>query len=467
MRFDQLPLSKPILRAIADEGYETPSPIQEKAIPAVLEGRDVLGSAQTGTGKTAAFALPILHRLFDGRGNEKPTRKPRCLVLAPTRELAGQIAEGFQAYGRHLPVRGAVVFGGVNQKPQVNKLKRGLDVLIATPGRLLDLMNQGHVDLSAIEMLVLDEADRMLDMGFINDIKKIVAKVPDEAQTLFFSATMPKAIKALADDMLFEPVKIEIAPDKPAADRVKQTVYFVEKEAKPDRFADLHGELGMYRTIAFTRTKHGADKLVRKLKARDIKAQAIHGNKTQSQRQRALDAFKKDKVHVLVATDIASRGIDVDNVTHVVNYDVTHEAETHIHRIGRTARAGLEGQAVSLCAPDEVGNLRAIEKLLGQGIEVIGDKPAWANKDVPLMNGQGKARGGGGGRRRSGGGKPSSHSQGGRPGAGKPKRSRNKKKSAGQPSAHQSAGHGQPKPNSGKPKRRRNNRAKPGGGVKR
>jgi len=466
MRFDQFDLCAPILRAVADEGYDTPSPIQAQAIPAVLEGRDVLGCAQTGTGKTAAFALPVLHNLF-ADGDDKPTRKPRCLVLAPTRELAGQIAEGFQAYGKHLPVRGAVLFGGVNQNPQVKKLRRGVDVLIATPGRLLDLMNQGHVDLSRIETLVLDEADRMLDMGFINDIKKIVKQIPDERQTLFFSATMPREIKKLADAMLFEPVKIEIAPDKPAADRVRQTVYFADKSLKPALFAKLFDSLGMYRVIAFTRTKHGADKLVRQLHHRGIKSQAIHGNKTQNNRQKALDAFKKGKLHVLVATDIAARGIDVDQVSHVINYDVTHEPETYVHRIGRTARAGHEGEAIAFCAPDELGNLRAIQGLLGQEIEVVGDKPDWADKqDVPLMNGQQNKRGGGGRNRR--GGKPSSHNANSHANGGKPKRkrSRSKKKAGAKPSAHQNASHNQPKPNSNKPKRRRSNRSKPGGGVK-
>lgn len=467
MRFDDFPLCAPVLRAVFDSGYETPSPIQERAIPAVLEGNDVLGCAQTGTGKTAAFALPILHNLFANK-QAKQTNKPRCLVLAPTRELAGQIAEGFQTYGKHLPLRGAVLFGGVNQNPQVKKLRRGLDVLIATPGRLLDLMNQGHVDLSRIEVLVLDEADRMLDMGFINDIKKVVAKIPDEHQTLFFSATMPREIKKLVNEMLYQPVKIEIAPDKPAADRVKQTVYFADKSLKPDLFAKLYHDLGMFRTIAFTRTKHGADKLVRQLHQRGIESKAIHGNKTQNNRQRALDAFKSGKLPVLVATDIAARGIDVDKVTHVVNYDITHEAETHIHRIGRTARAGEEGHAVALCAPDELGNLHQIERLLGKPIEIVGDKPDWADKkDVPLMNGQQNrgGGGGGGGRRRGGnsGGKPSSHKSRGASSA-KGGRSRSKKKSAGKPSAHANSSHGQPKPNNGKPKRR-NNRAKPGRGA--
>jgi ATP-dependent RNA helicase RhlE len=458
MRFDDFPLCAPVLRAVFDSGYETPSPIQERAIPAVLDGNDVLGCAQTGTGKTAAFALPILHNLFANK-KAKPTNKPRCLVLAPTRELAGQIAEGFQTYGKHLPLRGAVLFGGVNQNPQVKKLRRGLDVLIATPGRLLDLMNQGHVDLSRIEVLVLDEADRMLDMGFINDIKKVVRVIPDERQTLFFSATMPREIKKLVNEMLYQPVKIEIAPDKPAADRVKQTVYFADKADKPDLFAALHDKLGMYRTIAFTRTKHGADKLVRQLHQRGIEAKAIHGNKTQNNRQKALDAFKKGKLPVLVATDIAARGIDVDKVTHVVNYDITHEAETHIHRIGRTARAGEEGEAVALCAPDELGNLHQIERLLGKPIDVVGDKPDWANKTgVPLNNGQQNKRGGGGGGNRRGG-KPSSHKQRGTS-SGNGGRTRSKKKSAGKPSAHANASHGKPKP-----KRKRTNRDRPGRGA--
>ncbi|MEO0475495.1 MAG: DEAD/DEAH box helicase [Planctomycetota bacterium] len=466
MRFADLPLCAPVLRAVFDSGYETPSPIQERAIPAVLDGNDVLGCAQTGTGKTAAFALPILHNLFANK-KAKPTNKPRCLVLAPTRELAGQIAEGFQTYGKHLPVRGAVLFGGVNQNPQVKKLKRGLDVLIATPGRLLDLMNQGYVDLSKIEVLVLDEADRMLDMGFINDIKKVVAKVPAEHQTLFFSATMPREIKKLANQMLTDPVKIEIAPESPAAERVKQSVYFADKGDKPDLFAMLYDKLAMFRVIAFTRTKHGADKLVRQLHQRGIKSQAIHGNKTQNQRERALNDFKKGKLTVLIATDIAARGIDVDQVSHVINYDVTHEPETYIHRIGRTARAGEEGEALAFCAPDELGNLRAIQKLLGHDIDVVGDKPAWADKkDVPLNNGQQN-------KRRQNDKKPS-----GRPGQSSNARKRRAKRGAAKkadakPSAHANAKHNQPKPSgNSKPKRRRGKahpnakRNKPGGGVK-
>jgi len=455
MRFDDFSLCAPILRAIEDQGYQTPSPIQAKAIPAVLQGHDVLGSAQTGTGKTAAFALPILHNLFAEKDpSQQPTRKPRCLVLAPTRELASQIAEGFQAYGKHLPLRGAVVFGGVNQKPQVDKLRRGIDVLIATPGRLMDLMNQGFIDLSRIEVLVLDEADRMLDMGFINDIRKIVAKLPDERQTLFFSATMPREIKILADAMLYQPVKIEIAPDKPAADRVRQTVYFADKSLKPDLFAKLFDSLGMYRVIAFTRTKHGADKLVRQLHQRGIKSQAIHGNKTQNQREKALVAFKKGNLHVLVATDIAARGIDVDQVSHVINYDVTHEPETYIHRIGRTARAGHEGEAIALCGPDELGNLRAIERLLGATIEVVGDRPAWADTpNVPIMNGQQ-------GRQRQGGEHKASAHAGQSSNARKRRRKRGASKQASpKPSAHSSASHNQPKPQ----RRRRN---KPGSGVR-
>ena len=468
MRFTDFPLCAPVLRAVFDSGYQTPSPIQERAIPAVLDGSDVLGCAQTGTGKTAAFALPILHNLFANK-KAKPTNKPRCLVLAPTRELAGQIAEGFQAYGKHLPVRGAVLFGGVNQNPQVKKLKRGLDVLIATPGRLLDLMNQGYVDLSKIEVLVLDEADRMLDMGFIHDIRKVVAKVPPDHQTLFFSATMPREIKKLANQMLTDPVKIEIAPESPAAERVKQTAYFVEKQDKPDLFEHVYNKLAMFRVIAFTRTKHGADKLVRQLHQRGIKSQAIHGNKSQNQRERALNDFKKGKLTVLIATDIASRGIDVDQVSHVINYDVTHEPETYIHRIGRTARAGEEGEALAFCAPDEVGNLRAIQKLLGHEIDVVGDTPAWATKpNVPLNNGQQNKQ-----RQNQRRGKPSSHKTSNHGGGTRNKRTRSKKKTTGKPSAHANAKHGQPKPSgNNKPKRRKGKahpnarRNKPGGGVK-
>jgi len=418
MKFRDLNLSAPVLRAVDEAGYQTPTPIQAQAIGPVLEGRDVLGCAQTGTGKTAAFALPILDRLTADKPKGKRPTKPRCLVLSPTRELATQIAGDFKTYGKHTPLRGTIVFGGVGQRPQVTDLRRGIDILIATPGRLLDLINQGHADLSNIQTLVLDEADRMLDMGFIPDIRRIVSYVPERRQTLMFSATMPREIRKLADAWLVDPVTIQIAPEKPAADRVNQSVYFVERQQKPDRLADLMDELGMHRVIVFTRTKHGADKLVKKLKQRGIRSEAIHGNKSQNARTRAMDNFKRDKVGVLVATDIAARGIDVDNVSHVVNYDLTHEPETYVHRIGRTARAGAEGAAVSLCDREEMGNLRAIEKLLKMSITVAGETPAFAE---PRGNGGGKSKGrGGNGRSGSG----SNRGQGG----GRPRRRRSNRR---------------------------------------
>jgi ATP-dependent RNA helicase RhlE len=380
MRFDQLFLAEPILRAVAKEGYDLATPIQAQAIPHALEGRDVLGSAQTGTGKTAAFALPILHRLFDQLGLSKPAAVPRCLVLCPTRELASQIADGFRAYGANLPIRGAVVFGGVSQHAQVAKIRRGIDVLVATPGRLLDLMNQGYVNLGSIQTLVLDEADRMLDMGFIHDIRKIVAQVPTERQTMLYSATMPEAIRSLAAALLRDPVNVRIAASAPTVDLVEQRVYYVDRADKPDLLVQLKQELAMSRTIVFTRTKHGADRVVKQLHARQIRAEAIHGNKSQNARQRALDQFRQNRVQVLVATDIAARGIDVDNVTHVINYDLTHEPETYVHRIGRTARAGAAGMAISFCDREEVAYLRDIERLLGKSIEVVGPRPAYADQ---------------------------------------------------------------------------------------
>jgi ATP-dependent RNA helicase RhlE len=375
LTFSDLQLLAPLLRSVASEGYNHPTPIQAQTIPHILSGRDVLGCAQTGTGKTAAFALPILHRLMSAKPAHGKTPLPRCLVLCPTRELATQIADAFKTYGQHTPIRGAVVFGGVSQHHQVNNLRRGVDVIVATPGRLLDLMNQGHIDLRGIQTLVLDEADRMLDMGFINDIRKIVAKVPSQRQTLLFSATMPHEIRSLASSLLRDPVSIQIEPEKPAAQRVEQTVYFAQRTQKPDLLAQLVQDLGMSRVIVFTRTKHGADRLVRQLHQRNIRGEAIHGNKTQNARQRALDNFRKDKVGILVATDIAARGIDVDGVTHVVNYDLTHEPETYVHRIGRTARAGAAGMAISLCDRDEIPHLRAIERLLRQSIPVSGPAP--------------------------------------------------------------------------------------------
>ena len=379
MRFDDLQLAPPILRAVAAEGYQTATPIQAQAIPHALAGRDVLGSAQTGTGKTAAFALPMLHRLAQSMpaGNKPKAARARALVLCPTRELANQIVDSFRTYGAHLGVRSAVIFGGVKQAGQVAKLRRGVEVIVATPGRLLDLMNQGYVDLGGIETLVLDEADRMLDMGFINDIRKIVSHTPQKRQTLLFSATMPREIRALADALLHKPAVVKVAAESATVDRVEQCVYFLERKNKPILLAELVRGLPMERAIVFTRTKHGADKVVRMLRRERIAAEAIHGNKSQGQRQRSLESFRDDKVGVLVATDIAARGIDVDGVTHVVNYDLTHEPETYVHRIGRTARAGASGAAVSFCDRDEVSNLRAIERLLRDSIPVNEDHPPY------------------------------------------------------------------------------------------
>jgi ATP-dependent RNA helicase RhlE len=377
MQFADLRLIEPILRSLISENYVTATPVQAKAIPPALEGKDVLGCAQTGTGKTAAFALPILQRLASGPRVNPASKGARCLVLAPTRELATQIADGFRAYGKHLQIRHTTVFGGVNQNPQVHALRQGADVVVATPGRLLDLMNQGHVDLRNIEVLVLDEADRMLDMGFINDIRKIVAKLPAKKQTMLFSATMPNEIRQLANTLLRDPAVVQVAPVASTVDLIEQSVYFVEKRNKPQLLAHLVDSLPMSRAIVFTRTKHGADKVVAHLHKASIRAEAIHGNKSQNARQRALDGFKSGRTPVLVATDIASRGIDVDDVSHVVNYDLTHEPETYVHRIGRTGRNGASGKAVSFCDAEERGNLRAIERLIRKAIPICNEQPEY------------------------------------------------------------------------------------------
>jgi ATP-dependent RNA helicase RhlE len=383
MQFSSLGLVEPILRALASEQYVTATPIQAKSIPPALEGRDILGCAQTGTGKTAAFALPILQRLA---GTTAKSHRARALILCPTRELASQIGDGFRAYGKNLQVKHTIIFGGVGENPQISALRRGVDVIIATPGRLLDLMNQGHVMLRDIEVLVLDEADRMLDMGFIRDIRRIVEKLPRERQTMFFSATMPNEIRQLADSMLSKPTVVQVAPVASTVEKVEQSVYFVDKPNKPQLLAHLVNELPMSRAIVFTRTKHGADKVVRHLHTRGIKAEAIHGNKSQNARERALDNFRAGKIPVLIATDIASRGIDVDNVSHVVNYDLTHEPETYVHRIGRTARAGQSGAAVSFCDREERENLRAIEKLIRQSIPVCEEHPVYEQRAAKPMH---------------------------------------------------------------------------------
>jgi ATP-dependent RNA helicase RhlE len=360
--FADLGLSPSVLAALIAEGYVNPTPIQQKAIPEVLAGRDLLGCAQTGTGKTAAFAVPMIERLV-ASNKQKDARRPRSLVLSPTRELSAQIAESFQNYGRGSNLKGAVIFGGVGQGPQIQALSRGLDVLVATPGRLIDLMNQGAAFLDKVEILVLDEADRMLDMGFLPDVKRILQKLPKERQTLFFSATMPSDIERLSREILVNPVRVDVAPVSSTAERIEQSVYMVEASEKRRVLERVLRDPAMERAIVFTRTKHGANRLVKELERGEIMSEAIHGNKSQGARQRALDNFKSGRLKVLIATDIAARGIDVDGISHVVNYDLPNIPESYVHRIGRTARAGAAGIAVSLCSREERGYLRDIERL--------------------------------------------------------------------------------------------------------
>ena len=367
--FHTFGLAEPITRALAEEAYVTPTPIQSQTIPIALSRRDVIGIAQTGTGKTAAFALPILHHLFTDR--RKPERKTfRVLVLSPTRELSGQILDSFKTYGRHLRISAALAIGGVSMGAQVRSLRDGVEVLVATPGRLLDLIQSNAARLTGVEHLVLDEADRMLDMGFIHDIRKIVAKLPAHRQTLFFSATMPGAIAELANQMLRDPVKVYVTPPSSTVDRVEQRVVRVDRAAKAALLAQVLKHEEIDRALVFTRTKHGADKVVRGLAKAGIVASAIHGNKSQSQRERVLLAFRKGDVRTLVATDIAARGIDVDGISHVVNFDLPNVPETYVHRIGRTARAGAAGVAISLCDADEVALLRDIEKLIRRSLPI-------------------------------------------------------------------------------------------------
>lgn len=363
MTFQNLGIILPILNAIKNQGYTSPTLIQQKAIPSILQGRDLIGCAQTGTGKTAAFAIPILQLL-----ENKPAKQPRSirtLILTPTRELAIQINENFASYGKNLPLKHTAIFGGVSQVNQARVIRSGADILIATPGRLLDLMQQHLVDLTHIEIFVLDEADRMLDMGFIKDVQKIVAKLPKVRQTLFFSATMPISIQRLADSMLNNPAHVIVAPVSSAAQTVEQSVYFVEKEDKNKLLSQVLSDGAISRSLIFTRTKHGADKLVKQLLKEGIFAAAIHGNKSQNARQKALAGFKINKLRVLVATDIAARGIDIDELPHVINYDLPNVPETYVHRIGRTGRGGNSGKAVSFCGTEEKADLKGIEKLIG------------------------------------------------------------------------------------------------------
>ena len=382
--FETLGLSKPLLRAVEAEGYTTPTPVQEQSIPPLLAGRDVLGVAQTGTGKTAAFALPVLEKLSFSKSPGK--RNIRALILSPTRELAAQIDQRFYVYSKYMDIRHKVIFGGVGQKPQVQSLRKGIDVLVATPGRLLDLIQQGHVNLDYVEFFVLDEADRMLDMGFIRDIKKILKILPKNRQNLLFSATMPSKIADLANSFLNNAEMVDLSPNEITVERIDQAIFFVRKEDKVKLIIDIIKENQVERGIIFTRTKHGANRLVKKLDRANISALAIHGNKSQGARTRALSLFKNGSTPLLVATDIASRGIDVDDVSHVFNYDLPNEPESYVHRIGRTARAGKGGTAYAFCDESESGYLVGIERLIDQKIPVIDGHPYHFTKAIPKPN---------------------------------------------------------------------------------
>jgi ATP-dependent RNA helicase RhlE len=379
MQFESLNIIEPILKAVKEEGYITPTPIQLQSIPIVLQGTDLLGCAQTGTGKTAAFAIPILQLLCANKTYEK-RRKIRSLIVTPTRELAIQIGESFKAYGRHTGLTCTVIFGGVNQNPQTSALRGGIDILVATPGRLLDLMNQGHLSLHNVEIFVLDEADRMLDMGFIHDVKKILAALPKKRQSLFFSATLLPEIIKLASTILHNPSKVSVTPDSLTVDIIKQQIYFVDKGNKNALLVEILKDSSIKSALVFTRTKHGADKVVKFLLKHSIKAEAIHGNKAQNARQRALANFKARSTRVLVATDIAARGLDIDELEYVINYEISNIAETYVHRIGRTGRAGANGTALSFCDAEEKAYLRDIEKLIAKRIPVIDNHP------FPLMD---------------------------------------------------------------------------------
>lgn len=371
MKFEDLKLEKQLLKALAEEGYKKPSPIQVQAIPPALEGRDILGCAQTGTGKTAAFALPVLNKLINHKTRGR--REIKALILTPTRELALQIHESIEAYGRHTGIRSCVIFGGVSAKPQIEKLRKGVDILVATPGRLKDLESQKEINLKSLDIFVLDEADRMLDMGFIHDVKKIISMIPEKRQTMFFSATMPPEIQDLISKILKNPVRIEVAPVSSTADTIEQSVCFVDKNNKHRLLIEFLRSGRISSSLVFTRTKHGADKLVKELLKAGINARAIHGNKSQGARQTALSEFKSGKIKVLVATDLAARGIDIDELSHVFNYDLPNVPETYVHRIGRTGRAGLRGISISFCNIEEKPYLKDIEKLTGNKIDVNED----------------------------------------------------------------------------------------------
>lgn len=376
MSFNNLQLIEPVLQALAQEGYSKPTPIQEKSIPVILQKRDLLGCAQTGTGKTAAFTIPVLQLIHESKlANKSLQPRFQALILTPTRELAIQIGESIEAYGRFLNIRSTVIFGGMPQHSQVQSIRRGVDIIVATPGRLLDLMQQKIISLDHIQYFILDEADRMLDMGFIHDVKRIIAKLPAKRQTLFFSATMPPAITQLANALLTDPVRVEVTPVSSVVEIIQQSVYFVEKRDKQALLAHLLKDASIETVLVFTQMKHAADKLAYKLNQAGIRTEAIHGNKSQNARQRALDNFKTKKTRVLVATDIAARGIDIDELAYVINFDLPNVPETYVHRIGRTGRAGASGTAISFCDPSERSFLNDIQKLNKQTIPVVKDHP--------------------------------------------------------------------------------------------
>jgi ATP-dependent RNA helicase RhlE len=481
MHFSDFGLADSLLRAVVARGYTIPTPVQAQSIPHVLEGRDVLACAQTGTGKTAAFALPILHRLSNVAGQSKAdnasngaashakaaprggARKIRVLVLSPTRELTAQIFDSFRAYGSHTGLRSTVIFGGVGYRPQIQALQQGVDIVIATPGRLLDLMQQGHVDLSAVETFVLDEADRMLDMGFMPDIRRLVAKLPAKRQTVMFSATMPEPIERLANAILRNPAQVRIAPVKETTELIEQRVCFIPTKLKPRLLTKLLGQ-GVERAIVFTRTKHGANRVTKQLCAAGIPAQAIHGNKSQAARQRSLASFKSNRPPVLVATDVAARGIDVSGVSHVFNYDLPDEPETYVHRIGRTGRAGATGIAIAFCDQAERSMLKSIERLIRRPLVVDGHHPIESLPEAPAAEASGSRGGGNGsGGNRNGGGSRS----GGGGGSGKRRpeqrgartnrasqRSDNRHSNGGAASGGSSNGGSQSTPAPQRPKRR-------------
>jgi ATP-dependent RNA helicase RhlE len=399
MLFEDLSLSKSIQKAVFEEGYINPTPIQEQSIPLVLSGRDLIGCAQTGTGKTAAFAIPIIHQLHRIVGSSKKAKEIRALIVTPTRELAVQIGQSFDTYGKYTNLTQLTIFGGVSQVPQVDALRKGVDILVATPGRLLDLHKQGFIDFDHLHTLVLDEADQMLDMGFINDVKKIVKLTPKNRQTLLFSATMPIAIRELAEMFLKDPAKVEVSPVSSTAESVEQNVYFVEKTEKRNLLYHLIKNENLSDVLVFSRTKHGADNVVKALRKNNIAAEAIHGDKSQNARQRVLDAFKKKEIGVLVATDIAARGIDIDQLPFVINFDLPNIPETYVHRIGRTGRAGNEGIAISFCSKDEHQYWKDIQKLIKVEVKTINDHPyhwhSGSPESAPTSTGKNSNRSGG------------------------------------------------------------------------